>query len=102
MKVYLGKAADFKEGSITIVNDGISTIAVACIEGSLYAYEDSCTHDNSCMGHTSLVGYEIECPRHGARFDVRTGKAVRMPAAGSLEVYKTVTEGEDVYAVIED
>jgi 3-phenylpropionate/trans-cinnamate dioxygenase ferredoxin subunit len=59
--------------------DGVS-VAVFNIDGELYAVEDVCTHDGGELASGTLDGFEIECPRHGARFDVRTG-GVRCPPA---------------------
>ena len=59
--------------------DGVP-VAVFNIDGELYAIEDVCTHDGGELASGTLDGYEVECPRHGARFDVRTG-AARCPPA---------------------
>ena len=59
--------------------DGVP-VAVFNIDGDLYAIEDVCTHDGGELASGTLSGHEIECPRHGARFDVRTG-AARCPPA---------------------
>lgn len=50
------------------------------IAGDVYALEDRCTHDDGPLGEGELEGYEIVCPRHGARFDVRDGQALTLPA----------------------
>jgi len=56
--------------------DGDTPIAVFNVDGEVYAIEDICTHDGSELTGGPVVGYEVECPRHGARFDVRTGAAL--------------------------
>jgi 3-phenylpropionate/trans-cinnamate dioxygenase ferredoxin subunit len=53
------------------------------------AVENLCTHDDGPLGEGSLTGQVIECPRHGARFDVTSGAVVRMPAATPLRIYPT-------------
>ena len=55
-------------------------VAVFNIDGELYAIEDVCTHDGGELASGELDGFEIECPRHGARFDVRNGAARSPPA----------------------
>ena len=55
-------------------------VAVFNIDGELYAIEDVCTHDGGELASGKLEGFEIECPRHGARFDVRNGAARCAPA----------------------
>ena len=73
-------------GEFKIVWDGDAPIAVFNVDGELYAIEDVCTHDGGELAGGELHGYEIECPRHGARFDLRTGAAAstsRFPMATS-------------------
>ena len=67
-------------GEFKVAYDGDVPIAVFNIDGDLYAVEDVCTHDGGDLAGGELHGYEVECPRHGARFDVRNG-AVRCPPA---------------------
>ena len=55
-------------------------IAVFNIDDVFYAIDDVCTHDGGPLAEGELIGCEIECPRHGARFDVRTGRPLCMPA----------------------
>lgn len=57
------------------------------IAGNLYAIGDVCTHDDGPLGEGELDGHVIVCPRHGARFDVRTGKALTLPAVTPTPSY---------------
>ena len=59
--------------------DGVA-IAVFNLDGDYYAIEDVCTHDGGELTGGSVVGDQVECPRHGARFDIRTGAACTPPA----------------------
>lgn len=59
--------------------DGLP-IAVFNVSGQYYAIGDVCTHDDGPLAEGELVGYQIICPRHGARFDIRSGKALTLPA----------------------
>jgi 3-phenylpropionate/trans-cinnamate dioxygenase ferredoxin subunit len=56
-------------------------------ENELYAVEDVCSHDDGPLGEGELDGSIIECPRHGARFNVATGAVVRLPAASVLATF---------------
>ena len=67
-------------GEFQIAWDGDTAIAVFNIDGELYAIEDVCTHDGGELAGGPIEGFEIECPRHGARFDLRTGEALCAPA----------------------
>jgi 3-phenylpropionate/trans-cinnamate dioxygenase ferredoxin subunit len=58
-----------------------------------YAVEDICSHDGGPLAEGEVVDtYEIECPRHGARFDMRTGEALSMPAFEPIETYEVVIQ----------
>lgn len=67
-------------GEFQVAWDGDTAIAVFNIDGELYALEDVCTHDGGELAGGPIEGFEIECPRHGARFDLRTGEALCAPA----------------------
>ena len=78
--VRVGTTAELLPGEFRIVFDGDVAIAVFNIEGRFYAVEDVCTHDGGELAGGEIHGFEIECPRHGARFDLRTGAALCLPA----------------------
>ena len=77
-------------------------IAVFNVAGSFHAIDDVCTHDGGPLAEGELSGCEIMCPRHGARFDVRTGKAMCMPAVEPVAVHSVEIRGEDVYVAVSD
>ena len=62
-------------------------IVIFNIAGQLFAIGDVCTHDDGPLGDGDLEGYNIVCPRHGAEFDVRTGKVMQMPAVVDIPAY---------------
>jgi 3-phenylpropionate/trans-cinnamate dioxygenase ferredoxin subunit len=57
------------------------------LAGSLFAIGDVCTHDNGPLGDGEVEGHEVVCPRHGARFDLRTGKTLGLPAVVDIPAY---------------
>jgi 3-phenylpropionate/trans-cinnamate dioxygenase ferredoxin component len=57
------------------------------LAGNLYALGDVCSHDDGPVGDGDIEGFEIICPRHGARFDIRTGQALLLPAAIDIPAY---------------
>lgn len=67
-------------GEFRVVWDEDTPIAVYNIDGMFYAIEDTCTHDGGDLAGGDVHGFEVECPRHGARFDVRDGKVTAPPA----------------------
>jgi 3-phenylpropionate/trans-cinnamate dioxygenase ferredoxin subunit len=68
--------------------------------GAFYAIEDVCTHDGGELDQGVLDGCEIECPRHGARFDVRTGAALTLPAFEPVRSFALRVDGRDIYLTI--
>jgi 3-phenylpropionate/trans-cinnamate dioxygenase ferredoxin subunit len=64
-------------------------VVIFNIAGDVYAIEDRCTHDDGPLGEGELEGFEIICPRHGARFDVRDGQALTLPAVEPTRYFPT-------------
>ncbi len=62
-------------------------IVVFNIAGQLFAIGDVCSHDNGPLGDGMLDGHLVVCPRHGAEFDIRTGKAITLPAVVDIPAY---------------
>lgn len=75
---------------------GAERVVIARAGTTVYAMEDRCSHDDGTLSDGSLEGAEVICPRHGARFDVKTGDATRMPAAAPIRVFPAKVEGGDV------
>jgi 3-phenylpropionate/trans-cinnamate dioxygenase ferredoxin component len=63
-------------------------VRVATVGGNLYAFEDRCTHDDSPFDDAPIEDSEIICPRHGARFCLRTGEALSPPAYEPLRIFE--------------
>jgi 3-phenylpropionate/trans-cinnamate dioxygenase ferredoxin subunit len=81
---------------------GDEKIMLAKIENTFYAIEDTCSHAEASLTAGILDGFQIECPRHGARFDVRSGEVVTLPAVMPLKTYPvTVEEGQIVISLEE-
>jgi 3-phenylpropionate/trans-cinnamate dioxygenase ferredoxin subunit len=72
-------------------------VALFNLNGELYAIEDICTHDGGPLVEGEIVNdCQVECPRHGARFDIRTGAAVSFPAFQPTTTYEVRLDGNDV------
>lgn len=78
---------DFAEESVIILNVG----------GVFYCIADVCSHDDGPLRDGEVEGYEIVCPRHGARFDVRDGRALCLPATSPIPSYTVKLEDGDIY-----
>jgi len=69
-------------------------IVIYSLNNEFFATGDECSHDGGPLGEGRVEGYEVICPRHGARFDIRTGKVTRFPAARDIPSYPVkVVEG---------
>ncbi|WP_305907616.1 non-heme iron oxygenase ferredoxin subunit [Methylomarinum sp. Ch1-1] len=75
------------EGESVIVDVDGADVAVFKIGGKFYAIEDVCSHDGAEIASGELVGDEIVCPRHGARFCVKTGEVKCAPAYEDIETF---------------
>ncbi|MEZ4712764.1 MAG: non-heme iron oxygenase ferredoxin subunit [Caldilineaceae bacterium] len=72
-------------------------VALFNLNGEIYAIEDVCTHDGGPLVEGEIVnGCQVMCPRHGARFDIRTGAALSFPAFEATNSYEVKIEGDDV------
>lgn len=70
-------------------------IAVFNLGGNFYAISDVCTHDEASLSEGAVSGNIVECPWHGATFEIPTGKVLSMPATRNVQTYKvTVKDGE--------
>ena len=92
--VKVAAVQDVSESQARVVEANGQRIALSRVESQVYAIQDVCTHDGGPLAEGTFWGEEIECPRHGARFDLATGRAVRMPAIVGIKTYSVaVVEG---------
>ena len=87
---------ELAEGEPRVYQVGELFIVLCRVNGEVFALEDRCTHDDGPLASGCLHGYQLECPRHGARFDVRDGSICRMPAHGDVPTFKTRIDGTEV------
>lgn len=90
--VKVAGADELPPGSAKCVVVGRKRIALYNVDGALYATDDTCTHATASLAEGYLDGHEIECPLHGARFDVRTGQALCLPAVKPVATYEVKAE----------
>lgn len=83
-------------GERLIVDIDGDPIAVFNLAGNYYAIMDICSHDDGPVAEGELDGNQIECPRHGARFDVRTGEVLSLPAVVDIPAYPVRVEGDEI------
>ena len=85
--VEIAPASELPSGERMFVDVGDAPIVIFNIAGQLFAIGDVCTHDDGPLGDGDIESFNVVCPRHGAEFDVRTGKAVAMPAVVDIPAY---------------
>lgn len=83
-------------GQRLVFDIGGESIALFNIAGEYFAIADVCSHDDGPVAEGDLHEHEIECPRHGARFDIRTGQALSLPAVVDIPTYPVRVEGTDI------
>ncbi len=94
--VKVGKVSEVPAGTAKVYEVNDRAVAVCNVDGTLYAIDDVCTHDEASLEQGYLEGNEIECPRHGARFDVRTGNATVLPAVVPVDTFSVRVDGDDI------
>lgn len=86
--VRVGEAGQIRQNTcVDFVIDDEHSVLVCNQNGRLYAIRDICTHDQGPLGKGRLYGFDVECPRHGAKFDIRTGKPTALPAFQPTTTY---------------
>lgn len=96
-RVVVGSTDELpNDGDRFIVEVDEKPIAVFNIGGEFFCIDDVCTHDGGPVAEGDIYNsFEIECPRHGARFDIRTGKVLSFPAITDVAAYPlTIEDGE--------
>lgn len=94
--VKVARVSDVPPGQGRLIEVGGRFLALFNAAGTFYAVDDTCTHAEASLSEGFLEGTEIECPLHGARFDLRTGAAVWSPAFVPVATYAVRVEGDDV------
>jgi 3-phenylpropionate/trans-cinnamate dioxygenase ferredoxin subunit len=94
--VKVAAVSDLAPGEKKQINVEGVEVALFNVNGEYYAIEDVCTHDGAPLAHGRFRGEEITCPRHGARFNVKSGAALCMPAFEPVETYQVKIEGSDI------
>lgn len=94
--VTVATTDELDNGERLIVDIDGDPIAVFNIAGEYYAIMDICSHDDGPVAEGPLDEFEIECPRHGAHFDVRSGEVLSLPAVVDIPAYPVRVQGEEI------
>ena len=94
--VTVARVGEIPPGGAKVVRLEDQEIAIFNLEGAYYAMDDVCTHDSGPLAEGLIEGDVVECPRHGARFDIRTGAVLAMPATLPVPTYAVRVVGEEI------
>jgi 3-phenylpropionate/trans-cinnamate dioxygenase ferredoxin subunit len=89
-------ASDIPDGDRKVFEIEGRFVAVFHVAGGFYALDDCCTHDGGPLGEGKLEGFTVICPRHGAKFDIRDGRALTMPAVQATAAHEVKVEGGEI------
>lgn len=94
--IRVARAADVPPGSVRRVEVDGHVVALANVDGQFFAVDDTCTHEEASLSEGGLSAEILVCPRHGSRFNVKTGRVLSLPAVRSVAVYPVRVEGDQV------
>jgi 3-phenylpropionate/trans-cinnamate dioxygenase ferredoxin subunit len=97
--VAVAKTSELSDPGKMLVEVGERLVVLMRAAGRYYALDDICTHDGGPLSEGPLdpVACTIACPRHGAKFDIRTGAALTMPATKATASHEVKVEGEQIF-----
>lgn len=98
--VKAGKFSALDDPGREVIEIDDRMIVLFRVGQDVFALDDVCTHDGGPLGDGKLEGYAIICPRHGARFDIRTGAVLALPATRPTVSHAVRLDGDDIYVKI--
>jgi 3-phenylpropionate/trans-cinnamate dioxygenase ferredoxin component len=102
-KVRVATTAEVPVDSLKRVVAGSQEICLAHAEdGNFYALGDVCTHEEFLLSQGELFGFDVECPQHGSRFNLKTGLVTGLPAVVPAKTYPVTIEGSDLFIEVAD
>jgi 3-phenylpropionate/trans-cinnamate dioxygenase ferredoxin subunit len=90
------------DGEVKVYSVNDSNIAVFKLEDGYYAIDNSCSHEEASLAEGEIEDGEVECPLHGARFDIRTGKNLSFPAVIPVKSYQVKVENSEIFLHVEE
>ena len=100
--IQVAKVSDVANSGKVILEVDDRMVVLLHINDQFFCIDDVCTHDGGPLGEGELCGFELACPRHGAKFDVRNGAALTMPATEATVVHEVKIEGDNVFVRINE
>jgi 3-phenylpropionate/trans-cinnamate dioxygenase ferredoxin subunit len=95
VKIAKTYALNSEELNVFQIDD--QSIILCRIDDEFFAFDEICSHQHASLVEGWLDNHTIECPLHGAQFDIRTGEALTLPAVENIKTYEVKKEGEDIF-----
>ena len=99
--VCVGRVGDLAPGEMKAVKAGRRIVGIANVDGEWFAFDDTCTHEEASLTEGELYDYTVECPLHGAMFDIRTGAVESFPATVPLPVFDIRIVDSEIHVATE-
>ena len=99
--VKVARVDDIAPGTALRVEVEDEPVAIFNVEGEFYAIGDICSHAEASLSEGDIFGDIVECPLHGAEFDIRTGVPRTLPAVTPVPTFPVVVEGDDILLGVE-
>jgi len=96
-QIKVAETGQLNPGQMTRVIVNKQTLLLANIDGTIYAIDDQCTHEDASLYNGALKGNCVECPLHGSHFDLRTGKPQQGPATEAVKTYPVEEKSDGIY-----
>jgi 3-phenylpropionate/trans-cinnamate dioxygenase ferredoxin component len=94
--VKVARMDEIESGQARLIDVKGTQIALFNINGEFFALDNTCTHDAGSLAEGEIGGYEVICPLHGAKFDIRTGEVLGPPAYENVARYSVRVTGTDI------
>jgi 3-phenylpropionate/trans-cinnamate dioxygenase ferredoxin subunit len=98
--VRVASESDLKGQMRVLYNE--NAYALFRVEGEVYALDDVCSHEYSRLSEGDIFRGQVACPKHGSRFDIKTGKVTGFPATKPVHTYPVKIEAGEIYIQVEE
>lgn len=99
--IRVARVAEINDGQLKTISVGDKRIVLANVGGEFFALDDACAHAGCSLGNEGILeGEVITCGCHGAQFEVKSGKALTLPATTNVATYPVRVENNDIYVGI--
>jgi 3-phenylpropionate/trans-cinnamate dioxygenase ferredoxin component len=98
--VKVAALSEVPPGTLLAVEVGGQRVCLANVDGELYAVRDNCSHRDFPLSSGELDDGEVTCSWHGARFDVRSGRALALPAIRPVATFEVRLEGDEIHVAV--